>query len=60
MLGTARLVGQSLGALVVGALYGLWAGKTAQVPSLALAIAAALALAGGATSLLRMREQVRR
>ncbi|MDO9286374.1 MAG: MFS transporter [Aquabacterium sp.] len=59
MLGTARLTGQSLGALVIGALYGLWAGQAAQVPSLALLIAAALAVAGSAVSFLRLREQVR-
>lgn len=60
MLGTARLTGQSLGALVIGALYALWAGQAAQVPGLALMIAAALAAAGGLSSLLRLREQVRR
>ncbi len=59
MLGTARLTGQSLGALVVGGLYGLWASQPAQVPTLALMVAAALALAGGITSLLRVRDQVR-
>ena len=57
MLGTARLTGQSLGALLVGALYGLWAAQPAQVPAMALGLAAALALAGGATSLLRVRVQ---
>jgi len=55
MLGTARLTGQSLGALLVGGLYGLWAAQPAQVPGLALGLAAALAVAGGVTSLLRVR-----
>jgi len=59
MLGTARLTGQSLGALLVGALYSLWATQPGRVPALALMLAAGLALAGGATSLLRLREQVR-
>ncbi len=58
MLGTARLTGQSLGALLIGALYGLWASRPAQVPALALGLAAALALAGGISSWLRVREQV--
>ena len=57
MLGTARLTGQSLGALAAGALYGLWAATPAQVPMLALAVAAGLALAGAGASLLRLRAQ---
>lgn len=55
MLGTARLTGQSLGALLVGALYGGWAHAPQRVPALALGLAAALALAGGVASLLRVR-----
>jgi DHA2 family multidrug resistance protein-like MFS transporter len=58
MLGTARLTGQSLGALLVGVLYGLWAGQPGQVPALALMLAAVLAAVGGVTSLLRVRVQV--
>ena len=57
MLGTARLTGQSLGALLIGALYGLWAGQEARVPGLALLAAGALALVGGFSSLLRLRAQ---
>ena len=57
MLGTARLTGQSLGALVAGALYGLWSATPAQVPMLALGVAAGLAIAGAGASLLRVREQ---
>ena len=57
MLGTARLTGQSLGALVAGALYGIngaLGGAAADVPHLALGAAAALATAGALTSLRRM------
>ena len=57
MLGTARLTGQSLGALVIGGLYGLWAEQPGQVPGLALLVAGALAVAGGVVSLLRVRDQ---
>lgn len=57
MLGTARLTGQSLGALVAGALYGLWAAMPAKVPMLALGVAAGLAVAGAVASLLRVRAQ---
>ena len=57
MLGTARLTGQSLGALVLGALYGLWAAQPGQVPALALGLAAALSGVGCITSLLRVRAQ---
>jgi len=60
MLGTARLTGQSLGALVIGGLYGVWAGEPALVPTLALLLGAGLAFAGGVISLLRVREQVGR
>ena len=52
MLGTARLTGQSLGALLIGGLYGLWADQTGQVPGLAehgAALAAALQRLGAAT-----------
>jgi len=58
MLGTARLTGQSLGALLIGLLYGLQAGQADQVPMLALLLAAALAAIGGVTSLLRVRAQL--
>ncbi len=57
MLGTARLTGQSLGALLIGLLYGVWASEPARVPALALLLGAGLALAGGGTSLLRVRVQ---
>jgi MFS transporter, DHA2 family, multidrug resistance protein len=57
MLGTARLTGQSLGALVIGLLYGLQLGHTTQVPVQALLLAAGMAGIGGVTSLLRVRVQ---
>jgi DHA2 family multidrug resistance protein-like MFS transporter len=60
MLGTARLTGQSLGALRIGLLYGLQAGQPGRVPALALMLAAGLAAIGGVTSLLRVRVQVPR
>jgi DHA2 family multidrug resistance protein-like MFS transporter len=60
MLGTARLTGQSLGALLIGLLYGLQVGQPGRVPALALMLAAGLAAIGGVTSLLRVRVQVPR
>lgn len=57
MLGTARLTGQSLGALLIGLLYGLQASQPGRVPALALLLAAGLAAVGGVTSLLRVRQQ---
>ncbi len=60
MLGTARLTGQSLGALLIGLLYGLQAGQPGRVPALALMLASGLAAIGGVTSLLRVRVQVPR
>ena len=41
--------------VVIGLLYGLWAGQQDRVPALALLVAAALAAVGGLTSLMRMR-----
>ncbi len=58
MLGTARLTGQSLGALLIGLLYGLQTVQAGQVPGLALLLGAALAATGAVTSLLRMRAPV--
>lgn len=57
MLGTARLTGQSLGALVIGALYGLGSrlgGAAADVPHLALGVAALLSAVGAVSSLRRI------
>lgn len=57
MLGTARLTGQSLGALVIGALFGASSalgGLATDVPHLALGVAAGLAALGAFTSLRRM------
>nr|MDH4393226.1 MFS transporter [Aquabacterium sp.] len=60
MLGTARLTGQSLGALLLGLLYGVQAGQPGRVPALALALGAGLAAIGAVTSLLRLRVQAPR
>jgi DHA2 family multidrug resistance protein-like MFS transporter len=59
MLGTARLTGQSLGALVAGTLYALWASRPADVPPMALGLAAGLAVLGAGASLLRVPVQRR-
>lgn len=55
MLGTARLTGQTLGALLIALMFGLMAATPQQVPPLALAIAAGCALCASVTSLLRVR-----
>ncbi len=55
MLGTARLTGQTVGAVGVAMLFGLPALGATRVPIVALAIAALCALVAGATSLLRLR-----
>ena len=52
MLATARLLGQTLGTVVMAVLFHL---GTAHATALALAIAAALAAAGAVVSLLRLR-----
>ena len=54
MLGTARLTGQSLGAVLVGLIFGI-AGVQAGGPEIALGLAAALSAAAAAFSSLRMR-----
>lgn len=52
MQGTARLVGQTSGAVIMGLLFTVAAAESA--PRIGLAIGAALALAGGLVSLLRV------
>lgn len=54
MLGTARLTGQSLGAVLLGLVFSVF-GVREGGPDVALAIAAALAAASSAFSLLRLR-----
>lgn len=55
MLGTARLTGQSTGALLIAMLFSLSLVSQAHVPQLALGIAAACALLASAASMLRLR-----
>jgi DHA2 family multidrug resistance protein-like MFS transporter len=54
MLGTARLTGQSLGAVLLGIIFSVW-GVQSQGPTIALALAAALSAASAGFSLLRLR-----
>jgi MFS transporter, DHA2 family, multidrug resistance protein len=54
MLGTARLTGQSLGAVLLGLIFSV-AGVQGGGPAIALGLAAALAAASAAFSLLRLR-----
>ncbi|WP_407066787.1 MFS transporter [Extensimonas sp. H3M7-6] len=55
MLGTARLTGQTLGAVVLAALFSLWPAQLARAPIAALWVAAGFAALAGVTSTLRVR-----
>jgi MFS transporter, DHA2 family, multidrug resistance protein len=55
MLGTARLTGQTLGAIVLAIIFSAFGAQRATGPSVALAIAAGLAAVAGACSGLRVR-----
>ena len=55
MQASARLIGQTIGAVIMGLLFSLAPAATA--PRIGLAVAAALALAGGLVSLLRAARQ---
>lgn len=55
MLGSARLTGQSAGAVMVGVIFGLAGVQDGRGPFLALAAAAALAGCAAVFSLLRLR-----
>ncbi len=55
MLGTARLTGQSIGAVAVALLFGITPLGTSRAPVAALAIAALCAIGAGVTSLMRLR-----
>src|SRR5690606_16527156 len=55
MLGTARLTGQSVAAVLMALLFGLGGGHHGRAPVVALAVAAAAAFAAGVFSLLRLR-----
>jgi DHA2 family multidrug resistance protein-like MFS transporter len=56
MLGTARLTGQSAGAVGVAAIFGIAPVADGTGPTAAIAIAAVVALAAAGVSLLRLRE----
>ena len=58
MLGTARLTGQSLGAVMLGIIFSAW-GVRDGGPEIALGIAAVLAAAAAVFSLLRLRGKAR-
>ena len=57
MLGTARLTGQTLGAVVLAILFSFWSAHGGQVPFIALALAAACATCAAIFSTLRLRER---
>ncbi len=56
MLGTARLTGQTLGAVLLAAIFALRPGHDGTAESLALLLAAACAVAAGVCSSLRVRQ----
>jgi MFS transporter, DHA2 family, multidrug resistance protein len=55
MLGTARLTGQTTGAVLVAAIFGIAPVADGTAPTAAIAIAAGVAVAAAAVSLLRLR-----
>ena len=55
MLGTARLTGQTLGAVVVAAVFGVWSPHEGRGPLIALVLAAGFAAVAGVCSCLRLR-----
>lgn len=55
MLGTARLTGQTLGAVVLAGLFSLWPAHQGRAPIVALWVAAGFALLAGVVSTLRVR-----
>ena len=55
MLGTARLTGQTLGAVVLAGLFSLWPTQLGRAPIVALWVAAGFAALAGITSTLRVR-----
>lgn len=56
MLGTARLTGQTLGAVLLAAIFALRPGQDGSAETLALMVAAGCALAAGVTSSLRVKQ----
>jgi DHA2 family multidrug resistance protein-like MFS transporter len=59
MLGTARLTGQTLGAVMLAVIFSLWSPHDGKGPTLALFLAAACAALGAVFSSLRMRRIAR-
>ncbi len=59
MLGTARLTGQTLGAVMLAAIYAFWDQHDGQGETVALCLAAAFALLAGVSSSLRVRASAR-
>ncbi len=55
MLGTARLTGQTLGAVMLAAIYAVWNQHDGQGETIALCLAAGFALLAGVSSSLRVR-----
>ncbi|MDR7151472.1 DHA2 family multidrug resistance protein-like MFS transporter [Hydrogenophaga palleronii] len=55
MLGTARLTGQTIGAVMLAAIYGVWNLHDGQGETVALCVAAGCALLAGVSSSLRVR-----
>ena len=55
MLGTARLTGQTLGAVLVAGIFSVWHPQQGRGPLLALMLACAFAALAGACSALRLR-----
>ncbi|RZL58520.1 MAG: MFS transporter [Variovorax sp.] len=55
MLGTARLTGQTLGAVIVAAVFSVWNPHQGRGPLIALVVAAVFAAAAGVFSSLRLR-----
>ena len=56
MLGTARLTGQTLGAVVLAAIYAVWNQHDGRGESIALMLAAGSAVLAGVFSTLRVRK----
>ena len=57
MLGTARLTGQTLGAVMLAGIFSLWSSPHGRVETVALAWAAAFAMLAAVSSALRLRTQ---
>ncbi|WP_137922189.1 MFS transporter [Hydrogenophaga sp. 2FB] len=55
MLGTARLTGQTIGAVVLAVIYAIWTLQDGRGETIALCVAAGCALLAGVTSSLRVR-----